>query len=258
MKRLYLLGTMALVAVIVAACGEGTPIECNISTRDDLRLGKIKTAKFPAGTDCEEMKRLAEEGKPLPTIGSVITQDNASAKPPEPPKPPTFDEAFVPAEGEKLLPSTDKKARLAELESALPSPTNLADRDPFAAIAGTIPPLPELKRKPAPAPAEVNVNPEDKKGPDISAAQGVTIKGVMQIGNQAFAIVFVPGEKEPRYVKSGETLLEGKVTVASIDVSSEPAKVVLEQNGVQVSKEISINPPNLLNAPAPQGNPPNL
>ncbi len=258
MKRLYLLGTTALVAIVVASCGESMPIECNISTRDDLRLGKIKIAKFPAGTDCEEMKRLAEEGKPLPTIGSAITQDDPNVKPPEPPKPPTFDEAFVPAEEEKLLPSTDKKARVAELESALPPPTNLADRDPFAAIAGTIPPLPDLKRKPAPAPAEVNVNPNDKKGPDISAAEGVSVKGVMQVGNQAFAIVVVPGEKEPRYVKSGETLAEGKVTVASIDASSEPAKVVLEQNGVQVSKEISINPPNLLNAPAPRSNPANM
>jgi hypothetical protein len=63
----------------------------------------------------------------------------------------------------------------------------------------------------------------------------------------------VPGEKELRYVKSGETLVDGKVTVSSIDVSSEPAKVILEQNGVQVPKEVSINPPNPL---APQGNPP--
>lgn len=81
MKILYLVGTTALVAMVVSACGEATPIECNISTKDDLRLGKIKIAKFPAGTDCEEMKKLAEEGKPLPTIGSVIAQDDPNVKP---------------------------------------------------------------------------------------------------------------------------------------------------------------------------------
>jgi hypothetical protein len=254
MKRLYLLGTTALIAIVVAACGESTPIECNISTREDLRQGKIKLAQFPAGTNCDEMKKLAEEGKPLPTIGSVIAKDDPAAKQPEPPKPPTFDNTFVPAEGEDLLPSTDKKARVEELNSALPKTTD--QRDPFAAIAGTVPPLPVLQR-PAPPPSEVNVDPSaaDKKPepPDTSAAVGVSVKGVMQIGANVFAIVSVPGEKEPRYVKSGETLVDGKVTVSSIDVSSEPAKVILEQNGVQVPKEVSINPPNPL---APQGNPP--
>jgi hypothetical protein len=78
MKRLYLLGTTALIAIVVAACGESTPIECNISTREDLRQGKIKLAQFPAGTNCDEMKKLAEEGKPLPTIGSVIAKDAVS------------------------------------------------------------------------------------------------------------------------------------------------------------------------------------
>jgi len=247
MKRLYLLGTTALIAIVVAACGESTPIECNISTRDDLRLGKIKIAQFPAGTDCDEMKKLAEEGKPLPTIGSVIAKDDPAAKPPEPPKPPTFDNTFVPAEGEDLLPSTDKKARVEELNSALPKTTD--QRDPFAAIAGTVPPLPVLQR-PAPPPSQVNVDPNAAdKTPDTSVAVGVSVKGVMTIGSETFAIVSVPGEKELRYVKSGETLAEGKVTVASIDASSEPVKVVLEQNGVQVSKEISINPPNPLTPP---------
>jgi len=248
MNRLYLLGTTALLALGIVACGEGTPIECNISTKEDLRQGRIKTAQFPAGTDCEEMKKLAEEGKPLPTIGSVIAKDDPSAKPAEPPKPPTFDNAFVPAEGEDLLPSTDKKARIEKLNSALPKTTD--QRDPFAAIAGTVPPLPVLQR-PAPPPSEVNVDPTAPP-PDTTAAVGVSVKGVMQIGADSFAIVLVPGEKEPRYVKSGETLADGKVTVSSIDTSSEPAKVILEQNGVQVPKEISINPPNPLGT---QGNP---
>jgi len=242
MKRLYLLGTTAIVAVVFAACGGSTPIECNISTRQDLRQGKIKLAQFPAGTDCEEMKKLAEEGKPLPTIGSVIAKDDPAAKPPEPPKPPTFDNTFVPAEGEDLLPSTDKKARVEQLNSALPP--SASQRDPFAAIAGTIPPLPVLQR-PAPPPSEVNVDPDTKTAPtppDTSAAVAVNVKGVIQIGASTFAILAVPGEKEPRYVQKGETLAEGKVTVTSIDASSDPVTVILEQNGVQVSKQISLNP----------------
>ena len=251
MKILYLVGTTALVAMVVSACGEATPIECNISTKDDLRLGKIKIAKFPAGTDCEEMKKLAEEGKPLPTIGSVIAQDDPNVKPPEPPKPPTFDKAVVPPAGEDLLPSTDKKKRVEELNSALPPTAN--QRDPFSAIAGTVPPLPVLQR-PVPPPSTVNVDPK-AEAHDTSVAVGVAVQGVMQIGAETFAFVLVPGEKEPRYVKAGETLAEGKVTIARIDASSDPARVVLEQNGFQVAKEISINPPNVLN---PAGKSPSL
>lgn len=56
-------------------------------------------------------------------------------------------------------------------------------------------------------------------------------------------------------MKAGETLAEGKVTIARIDASSDPARVVLEQNGFQVAKEISINPPNVLN---PAGKSPSL
>lgn len=72
---------------------------------------------------------------------------------------------------------------MEELNSALPPTAN--QRDPFSAIAGTVPPLPVLQR-PVPPPSTA---------PDTSVAVGVAVQGVMQIGAETFAFVLVPGKK---------------------------------------------------------------
>ncbi|GBO53328.1 hypothetical protein APA_1235 [Pseudanabaena sp. lw0831] len=46
----------------------GTPTECTISTISETRKGVVRTATFTPNTDCEAMRKLVEEGKPLPTI----------------------------------------------------------------------------------------------------------------------------------------------------------------------------------------------
>jgi CO/xanthine dehydrogenase Mo-binding subunit len=43
--------------------------ECTVSVNKDT--GNSKVEKFPAGTDCEAMRKLEKEGKPLPTIIDV-------------------------------------------------------------------------------------------------------------------------------------------------------------------------------------------
>ncbi|OYQ64201.1 hypothetical protein B9G53_13090, partial [Pseudanabaena sp. SR411] len=66
-----------LIAIIVyfiisIFSGNGTPTECTISTTSELKAGIVKTATFASGTDCEMMRQLAEEGKPLPTISPAV------------------------------------------------------------------------------------------------------------------------------------------------------------------------------------------
>ncbi|PZV12419.1 MAG: hypothetical protein DCF20_17720 [Pseudanabaena sp.] len=46
----------------------GIPTECTIGTTSETRKGVVRTATFAPNTDCEEMRKLVEEGKPLPTI----------------------------------------------------------------------------------------------------------------------------------------------------------------------------------------------
>jgi predicted hydrolase (HD superfamily) len=44
-------------------------VYCTVSV--NKKTGNAKGAKFPAGTDCDAMRKLEQEGKPLPTIIDV-------------------------------------------------------------------------------------------------------------------------------------------------------------------------------------------
>ncbi len=68
MRIYYLAGVILSVTTILSACGEGTPVQCTISTARETRQGIIKTGMFASGTDCEQMRLLAESGQPLPTL----------------------------------------------------------------------------------------------------------------------------------------------------------------------------------------------
>jgi len=77
MRIYYLAGVILSITTVLSACGEGTPVECTISTPREIRQGITKTGKFAPGTDCEAMRKLAEEGKPLPTIAEATTTNAA-------------------------------------------------------------------------------------------------------------------------------------------------------------------------------------
>ena len=75
--------------------------------------------------------------------------------------------------------------------------------------------------------------------PEPELAQNVTVMGVIQIGEQTQAIVQVPNEATSRYVRVGQSLSNGQVLVKRIELNTgaEPL-VILEQNGVEVSKAV--------------------
>ncbi|MBA2748224.1 MAG: hypothetical protein H0U45_05685 [Tatlockia sp.] len=80
---------------------------------------------------------------------------------------------------------------------------------------------------------------------DTTLANGVTVMGVIQIGEQTQAIVQVPNEATSRYVQVGQRLSNGQVLVKRIELNAgaEPL-VILEQYGVEVSKAVGEQPPN--------------
>ncbi|WP_434683547.1 hypothetical protein [Pseudanabaena minima] len=75
-KRKFIMPTiLTLICLSIAWYGwqswieiNSSPTECTISNISDLRKGINRTATFAPNTDCEAMRKLAEEGKPLPTI----------------------------------------------------------------------------------------------------------------------------------------------------------------------------------------------
>ena len=64
----------------------------------------------------------------------------------------------------------------------------------------------------------------------------------MTLPSQSIAIVQAPGEKSSRRVSQGDKLSNGKVTVKSINTSSQPPTVILEQYGVKVTRRVGQPP----------------
>lgn len=70
-------------------------------------------------------------------------------------------------------------------------------------------------------------------------ADATEVSGIAYVGGQAQAIVKAPNEPTSRYVRVGQRLSDGQVLVKRIElnVGADPV-VVLEQNGVEVSKVV--------------------
>ncbi len=251
MRIYYLAGVLLSITATLAACGEPPPVTCTISTNRDLKMGIQKTANFVSGTNCDEIRKLAEEGKPL--VG-LISENNAGAqaKPPEPPAAPAFDTPFVSGQAQELIPTTDKEGRIQELESKIDVDAKQS-RDPFTStIINPVPKLETLLIKPKAPPKlkpaiVVRTNPRrvivaPPPPPDTSAAQGTAVTGTVEIGGTVYAIIKASGEASSRNVRAGQTISNGKVLVKRIDTNSEPPIIVLQQNGVEVLRAVGAPP----------------
>ncbi len=95
---------------------------------------------------------------------------------------------------------------------------------------------------PAPTVAAVPANALPQASPSVAPqpsrlADAISISGVIQTNGKTMVIAKSPNEQSARYVQAGDAI--GSVRVKSIQVSrsGEPT-VVLEQNGVEVTKSI--------------------
>ncbi len=244
MRIYYLAGVILSVTAILSACGEGTPTECTISTPRELKQGITKVAKFAPGTDCEAMRALAEAGKPLPTIADATTT-NTAPKVAATPVQEAFKTPFVSGQKtQELIPTTDKQARVQELEKKINADSKQA-RDPFTStIINPVPKLETLLAKPKEQPnlrAAVVVRTSNRTiiaPPDTKAAEGTVVTGTVEVSGTIYAILTATDEPTSRYVKAGQLISNGKVLVKRIDTNSEPPIVVLQQNGVEVLRAV--------------------
>ena len=245
MRIYYLAGVILSVTTILSACGEGTPVECTISTARESRQGIVKTAKFAPGTDCEQMRSLAESGQPLPTLaGSAPT--STAPKVAETPATPTFNTPFVAGQKtQELIAITDKQARVDELEQKI-GVNSKQSRDPFTStVINPVPKLETLLEKPKAKPnlrAAIVVRTSNRPSvvtpPDTKAAEGTKITGTVEVSGTIYAIIDAFGEPTSRYVRAGQMISNGRVLVKRIDTNSEPPIVVLQQNGVEVLRAV--------------------
>jgi hypothetical protein len=253
MRIYYIAGVLLSLTTILSACGEGAPVECTLNTAREARQGITRTGKFPPGTDCEAMRKLAEEGKPLPTIPGTGDAPVA-ATPTTETVAPTFDTPFVAGQQtQELIPTTDKEARIQELEQQINSAAGAGKiRDPFTSTV--INPVPKLETLLVKPPEPPKLKPAivvrttrrtliaPPPPPDTSAAKGTEVTGTVELTGTIYAIIKASGETTSRYVKAGQLISNGKVLVKRIDTNAEPPIVVLQQNGVEVLRPVGAPP----------------
>ncbi|PZO22532.1 MAG: hypothetical protein DCF25_02720 [Leptolyngbya foveolarum] len=114
------------------------------------------------------------------------------------------------------------------------------------------------RRAPTPPPVRVQpanrplVNPSPiAKLPPVPLpviAQAVSVSGVIQLSNEPYAILRLGSEPE-RYVKVGDRIAGGSVRVKRIETLAFEPRVILEENGIEVSKPITASAP--AESPAP-------
>ncbi len=76
--------------------------------------------------------------------------------------------------------------------------------------------------------------------PQPTQAVAVQVSGVMTIGNQNFAVVQTPAGSQ--YVRAGQRIANGQVLVKRIDMRGSDPMVVLEENGIEVSRPVGAPP----------------
>ncbi|MGC1525850.1 MAG: hypothetical protein WA783_07345 [Phormidesmis sp.] len=105
-------------------------------------------------------------------------------------------------------------------------------------VAARMPTLPPIRVQP---PNEPLVRPSPitplPRIPQPVVAPTIAVSGVVQLGGEPYAIVSSSSEPE-RYVRVGDRLAGGSVRVKRIDTMAFEPQVILEENGIEVSRPI--------------------
>ena len=169
--------------------------------------GEQKFSPFISPTDAHDRTKNVE-GRNDPfgliPVGPIITiKPTPAPKAPTPPK-------VNPSNQNESINQPKKTERKTPLN---PHPT---------------PPQPTIRSEPPLSPPP----------PQPVLAQGVTVTGLIQVGDVTKIIVKAPDEKYSRYVESGQYLSNGQVLVKRIETEGSNPMVVLEQLGIEVIKQV--------------------
>jgi hypothetical protein len=156
----------------------------------------------------------------------------------------------LPSSRSMFVPPVSQPKKIAKLRPnpvkarSLPSPQRLAKRPVVRAVSPIFAPAP-VAIAPMPVianpvmPIEVAAAPLPPALPPTNLADSVEISGVMQIGGKTMVIAKTPNDASARYIQAGDMVAGGQVRVKSVQIGprGEPI-VVLEQNGVEVTKSV--------------------
>ena len=219
MKLLFQIKLLSAIALLIASCSSGKRAGDDTSKRP--QTNQSETAVPPSFEGATEPGKISASLPPIPGLTPGVNAE-ARLKQATPRRSDPF--AVLPATPIIVRPNQGNSALLASEIGFKPgSNTDLCGRVPkTVAKYKTISPSPSEPPQP-PAPNQ---------------ARAVLISGVVDLPSQSIAIVQAPGEKSSRRVSQGDKLSNGKVTVKSINTSSQPPTVILEQYGVKVARRV--------------------
>jgi len=229
MRSLYLVTIVATVWLGACTTDGGVSIKCTIN-------GETKEfVTAPGKENCDQIR-----SAPIAANAPITPLTET----------PIFTAPSVVQTTPGFLEPTNKAQRQEELAGKLSG----AERDPFAVIPGSVPPPPAPPRpafvprppttprttprttpqvKIVPVPVPVVVVP-----PSTVEASAVLVSGILDIGGSRYAIINAPGEPTSRSVAVGQTFANGKVLFKQIKDVSGTTFVILEQNGVEVTRPV--------------------
>ena len=202
--------------------------------------------------------RFFTEQKEKPEEISQNSQEN----PEIPKKKPDFSGSRIQGTKENLIEATDAITRTKNVDKGRNDPFALIPVEPIITIKPTAPkdptppkvnpsnqnesinppntePKPPLNPNPTPPEPTIRSEPPlPPPPPQPVLAQGVTVTGLIQVGDVTKIIVKAPDEKYSRYVESGQYLSNGQVLVKRIETQGSNPMVVLEQLGIEVVKQV--------------------
>ena len=196
--------------------------------------------------------------EPIITIERIPTVKKEVKQTPPAPKPPTAPPQKSPTQPPQKSPTAPPQK--SPTQPPQKSPTQPPQKPPTPPPQK--PPIPQVNRnnrnestntrtvtKPETSPKEAPSTPQQEpkvqpkpplppKPPQPVLAKGITVTGLIQVGEVTKIIVKAPEEKYSRYVEAGQYLSNGQVLVKRIETKGKNPIVVLEQLGMEVIKQV--------------------
>ena len=198
MHRLSITTFVGILALTVTGCGSG---------RTENNTNTSSTTVQPTVKPTNGVETSTPQTPQNPTQKPIIVAQN-------PPAPGSSTAG--------LIQSTNVKQRTKQVEQGrsdpfaglftIPKVVTAKPQKPRLPKLPVAPPQPVVKVKPLPPPAPI-----EPPQPDL--ARGVTVLGVVEVGNGFQAIVRVPTEATSRYVSEGQRLSDGQLLVKRIEIT---------------------------------------
>lgn len=220
MRNLYFVAVAATVWLGACTTDAGFTIKCTV----DGETKEFTTS--PGKENCDQIRANPTASTPPTTTPPPSVSDKEA---------PIFANPVVSRPTAGFLEPTNRSQRQEEISSRLGG----SQRDPFVVIPGSEP-APVTPSVPfTPKPRNFNpVNIKPVEPPSTVEASAVLVSGIMEIGGSKFAIINAPGEPTSRSVAVGQTFVSGKVLFKRIENISGASFVILEQNGVEVTRPV--------------------